>query len=453
MRRDDWDEYIRTRPEPKLELVGGRLEVGNGLAGSRVLLHDIMDGWGLAESLTLTPPDLFWPALRRAFARFDPPADGKPLSAWRAWAAQLAYQPELPAAGPMADGAHRHAAQDLALGLFVVAAPHGRSLSRDCVIRLRDDGFTPDVFFYRPSRRHLQTEGYFDGPPDWVIEVTLPGHDTRDTAFKRGVYEAAGVGEYWIIDPLRRAATFLRQEGGRFREVFPDGSRMRPACAPAISLRLDRLWDESAYHRQLFDAEGPASELDRSEAAAGEWEFGTLPFRPAVRLDPAPLQFGEYISWCPRAKFEVIDGKPLIDGTIGTRNVLGMLLRTFGLAEAMTLFSPARWVEARSRFEELIDADADRKAEAVRQARKGATFLRERSGVGRVVLIGDAVSPAPWGPWSFIDVVYFDPVKAHSFELYQEMTAAGVDDRVELRHVDRLLPAQETELENGGLEL
>jgi hypothetical protein len=30
----------------------------------------------------------------------------------------------------------------------------------------------------------------------------------------------------------------------------------------------------------------------------------------------------QYITWCPEAKFELLDGKPYIGGWEGTRNVL-----------------------------------------------------------------------------------------------------------------------------------
>ena len=59
--------------------------------------------------------------------------------------------------------------------------------------------------------------------------------------------------------------------------------------------------------------------------------WGSLLFTPDVQLEAVPIAFEEYMSWCPEAKFEFIQGKPLIGSTPGTRNVLAMLLMTFGL--------------------------------------------------------------------------------------------------------------------------
>ena len=38
-------------PEAKLELLDGRLLIGNGLAGSRLLLAHVLRGWGLDAAI------------------------------------------------------------------------------------------------------------------------------------------------------------------------------------------------------------------------------------------------------------------------------------------------------------------------------------------------------------------------------------------------------------------
>lgn len=42
------------------------------------------------------------------------------------------------------------------------------------------------------------------GAPDWVIEVVSPSTKAQDYIIKRGKYQAAGVREYWIVDPSKR---------------------------------------------------------------------------------------------------------------------------------------------------------------------------------------------------------------------------------------------------------
>lgn len=40
-----------------------------------------------------------------------------------------------------------------------------------------------------------------NGAPDWIIEITSPGNAGHDYLRKLNLYEAAGVREYWIVDP------------------------------------------------------------------------------------------------------------------------------------------------------------------------------------------------------------------------------------------------------------
>ena len=39
------------------------------------------------------------------------------------------------------------------------------------------------------------------GAPDWIMEVVSPSTENRDYIRKLGKYNAAGVREYWIVDP------------------------------------------------------------------------------------------------------------------------------------------------------------------------------------------------------------------------------------------------------------
>lgn len=41
------------------------------------------------------------------------------------------------------------------------------------------------------------------GAPDWVIEIVSPGSKPRDYFTKLFKYRAAGVREYWIVDPAK----------------------------------------------------------------------------------------------------------------------------------------------------------------------------------------------------------------------------------------------------------
>jgi Uma2 family endonuclease len=81
----------------------------------------------------------------------------------------------------------------------------------------------PDLGFVAADRVGRIKPGYVDGPPDVAVEIVSPDSVERDYENKRRRYEAAGVKEYWIIDPLERTATFLVREGEALVERLPRG--------------------------------------------------------------------------------------------------------------------------------------------------------------------------------------------------------------------------------------
>lgn len=60
----------------------------------------------------------------------------------------------------------------------------------------------PDVLFLSKQRSEIAAEEGIFGSPDLVIEVVSKGSVVRDYIEKKNDYEAFGVAEYWIIDPL-----------------------------------------------------------------------------------------------------------------------------------------------------------------------------------------------------------------------------------------------------------
>jgi Uma2 family endonuclease len=55
------------------------------------------------------------------------------------------------------------------------------------------------------------------GAPDLIVEVLSPSTLKYDWNYKFNLYEAAGVKEYWIVDPIAKAANvFLLQLDGKY---------------------------------------------------------------------------------------------------------------------------------------------------------------------------------------------------------------------------------------------
>ncbi|GAB4283592.1 MAG: Uma2 family endonuclease [Oscillatoriaceae cyanobacterium] len=78
-------------------------------------------------------------------------------------------------------------------------------------------------------------------PPQLVVEVVSPGqkNEERDYRYKRSQYQARGIAEYWIIDPMQQQITLLNLVAGLYDEaVFT-------ADAPLVSPLLSELGQPS----------------------------------------------------------------------------------------------------------------------------------------------------------------------------------------------------------------
>jgi Uma2 family endonuclease len=77
-----------------------------------------------------------------------------------------------------------------------------------------------------------------------VVEVVSPGAEARrrDYETKREEYLAAGVAEYWIVDPQERRMLALTRHGDRWRErrIEADGRWTTPLL-PEFALEVGRV--------------------------------------------------------------------------------------------------------------------------------------------------------------------------------------------------------------------
>jgi Uma2 family endonuclease len=105
-------------------------------------------------------------------------------------------------------------------------------------------GRAPDILFVATENLPRIRQNYLEGPGDLVVEIISPESVTRDRRDKFGEYERGGVGEYWLLDPIRRQADFYgRGEDGGYRPlpVGEDGV-FRSVALPGLWLRVDWLW-------------------------------------------------------------------------------------------------------------------------------------------------------------------------------------------------------------------
>jgi Uma2 family endonuclease len=102
----------------------------------------------------------------------------------------------------------------------------------------------PDLVVLRNEHLDRVQMNFIDGPADIVVEIISPESDVRDRGAKLAEFEAGGVPEYWLIDPLRQYATFYgRGADGRYRPLPLDNKgRLTSQVLPGFALPAAALW-------------------------------------------------------------------------------------------------------------------------------------------------------------------------------------------------------------------
>ncbi len=110
-----------------------------------------------------------------------------------------------------------------------------------------DRGREPDILFVTTDRLHIVQPSNLSDAADLVIEIVSPESVGRDRGDKFVEYEAAGVKEYWLIDPERQQAEFYHlTETGRYRLIaLDDEGLFHSILLPNFWLQVDWLWQES----------------------------------------------------------------------------------------------------------------------------------------------------------------------------------------------------------------
>ena len=80
---------------------------------------------------------------------------------------------------------------------------------------------------------------------DLVVEIVSPDHVERDTVLKRADYAAAGIPEYWIVNPEEETITVLTLEGGTYVAygVFRRGDIAASALLRGFTVPVEAVCD------------------------------------------------------------------------------------------------------------------------------------------------------------------------------------------------------------------
>lgn len=130
------------------------------------------------------------------------------------------------------------------LGDFVDERELGEVLGTEFHARLNSAlRRTPDVLFVSEASSERLLPQHLEGPPDLAMEIVSPESVDRDWHQKYSEYQAAGVREYWIIDPLQqRVEAHTLSPSGLYQPVALEGGRLLSSVVPGFYLRPEWLW-------------------------------------------------------------------------------------------------------------------------------------------------------------------------------------------------------------------
>ena len=104
----------------------------------------------------------------------------------------------------------------------------------------------PDVLFIAAAHQPQPGAQVFAGAPDLIVEVLSPSSARLDKYVKFGIYERAGVREYWLADPKTRSVEIysLPENGNEYVLLgqFGPGEKLRSGLLAELDLLTDHLF-------------------------------------------------------------------------------------------------------------------------------------------------------------------------------------------------------------------
>jgi Uma2 family endonuclease len=86
-----------------------------------------------------------------------------------------------------------------------------------------------------------------NGAPDLVIEILSPSNTQRDRIVKFRKYLAAGVREYWVVDPVQKTVEVHILNSGQYVTTVYDAADEAPVSVlPGCSIKLRDVFPEDA---------------------------------------------------------------------------------------------------------------------------------------------------------------------------------------------------------------
>ena len=109
---------------------------------------------------------------------------------------------------------------------------------------INDDYLCPDIMVIC-NRKHLKG-GAYSGVPKLIVETLSPSTAKKDRSEKMEIYEAAGVEEYWIVDPKNKIVSIYPLTDGLYGagEAFSSLQTLRSETFPGLEIPLQEIFPE-----------------------------------------------------------------------------------------------------------------------------------------------------------------------------------------------------------------
>jgi Uma2 family endonuclease len=131
---------------------------------------------------------------------------------------------------------------------FVELRDLGEVMGTELFVRLPEQRRRrlPDILFVSAARRDLFRKAHFEGAPDMIMEIVSPESEARDWRIKYSEYEAAGVREYWVIDPMsEHVELYVLSDKQRYERIAESEGWLISTAVPGFRLKTAWLWPDT----------------------------------------------------------------------------------------------------------------------------------------------------------------------------------------------------------------
>lgn len=155
---------------------------------------------------------------------------------------------------------HLNATQNLfvLLHVFVHKYDLGVVNTEKALVGLTRNDYEPDICYWNAQTAATFTDDQMEHPaPDLVVEILSKSTTGRDRGVKFEDYAAHGVGEYWIVDPVRKAVEqYTLDEGtmafARAAVLYDDANdTLTAGVVPGFTIPIRAIFDKKANMETL----------------------------------------------------------------------------------------------------------------------------------------------------------------------------------------------------------